>query len=124
MRSSWPETFTTALCRRKKRWRLANRTLTRMVKELGVPVFVIAGNHDSNERIEYAADLLAESRLYIEGTMKEVIRKVPFQGTNFYLLPFADHVFVRETLKDDSNQKYGGCRACAVGDRQSNDEPG
>ena len=81
---------------------LANRTLTRMVKELGVPVFVIAGNHDSNERIEYAADLLAESRLYIEGTMKEVIRKVPFQGTNFYLLPFADHVFIRETLKDDS----------------------
>ena len=82
---------------------LANRTLTRMVKELGVPVFVIAGNHDSNERIEYAADLLAESRLYIEGTMKkEAIRKVAFQGTNFYLLPFADHVYVRETLQDDS----------------------
>jgi len=81
---------------------LANQALTRMVKELGVPVFVIAGNHDSNERIEYAADLLANSRLYIEGTMKEVIRKVSFQGTNFYLLPFADHVYVRETLKDDS----------------------
>lgn len=81
---------------------LANRTLTRMVKELGVPVFVIAGNHDSNERIEYAAELLADSRLYIEGTLKTVIRKVPFQGTNFYLLPFADHVYVRETLKDDS----------------------
>jgi exonuclease SbcD len=81
---------------------LANQALTRMVKELGVPVFVIAGNHDSNERIEYAADLLADSRLYIEGTMKEVIRKVSFQGTNFYLLPFADHVYVRETLKDDS----------------------
>ena len=81
---------------------LANRTLTRMVKELGVPVFVIAGNHDSNERIEYAAELLADSRLYIEGTLKTAIRKVPFQGTNFYLLPFADHVYVRETLKDDS----------------------
>ena len=81
---------------------LANQALTRMVKELGVPVFVIAGNHDSNERIEYAADLLADSRLYIEGTMKEVIRKVSFQGINFYLLPFADHVYVRETLKDDS----------------------
>ncbi|HRF52299.1 MAG TPA: exonuclease subunit SbcD, partial [Trichococcus flocculiformis] len=59
---------------------LANRTLTRMVKELGVPVFVIAGNHDSNERIEYAADLLADSRLYIEGTMKDTIRKVAFEG--------------------------------------------
>ena len=81
---------------------LANRTLTRMVKELGVPVFVIAGNHDSNERIEYAADLLADSRLYIEGTMKDSIRKVAFQGTNFYLLPFADHVYVREKLQDDT----------------------
>ena len=67
-----------------------------------MPVFVIAGNHDSNERIEYAADLLADSRLYIEGTLKPAIRKVPFQGANFYLLPFADHVYVRETLKDDS----------------------
>lgn len=81
---------------------LANRTLTRMVKELGVPVFVIAGNHDSNERIEYAADLLADSRLYIEGTMKDTIRKVAFEGTNFYLLPFADHVYVREKLQDDT----------------------
>lgn len=81
---------------------LANRTLTRMVKELGVPVFVIAGNHDSNERIEYAAELLADSRLYIEGTLKTAIRKVSFQGTNFYLLPFANHVYVRETFKDDS----------------------
>ena len=27
---------------------------------------------------------------------------MPFEGTNFYLLPFADHVYVRETLQDDS----------------------
>lgn len=81
---------------------LANQVLTRMVKELDVPVFVIAGNHDSNERIEYGAELLADSRLYIEGTLKDTTRKVSYQGTNFYLLPFADHVYVREKLKDDS----------------------
>jgi DNA repair protein SbcD/Mre11 len=81
---------------------LANTILTRMIKELQVPVFVIAGNHDSNERVEYGSLLLADSQLYIEGTVKKETRKISLNGTNFYLLPFADHVFIRELLQDDS----------------------
>lgn len=81
---------------------LANTILTRMIKELQVPVFVIAGNHDSNERVEYGSLLLADSQLYIEGTVKKETRKISLNGTNFYLLPFADHVSIRELLQDDS----------------------
>lgn len=81
---------------------LVNSVLTRLIYEVKIPVFVIAGNHDSNERVEYGAALLESSQLYIEGTVKETTRKVTIQGTNFYLLPFADHVYIRELLKDDS----------------------
>lgn len=81
---------------------LANKVLTRLVQEIKLPVLVIAGNHDSNERVEYGADLLATNRLYIEGTVKEVTRKVTIKGVNFYLLPFADYAYTRELLKDDS----------------------
>lgn len=79
---------------------LANRILTRLIKEIQVPVFVIAGNHDSNERIEYGTEMLAESQLYIEGLPKKQTRKVTVDGMNFYLLPFADYVTVRHLLEN------------------------
>lgn len=81
---------------------LVNSVLTRLIKEINIPVFIIAGNHDSNERVEYGASLFEASNLYIEGTVKQETRKVTVQGTNFYLLPFADHVYIRELLQDDS----------------------
>lgn len=48
-----------------------------MVKKSGVPVFVIAGNHDSNERIEYAADLLGRQPPGIEANHEDSIRVLP-----------------------------------------------
>ena len=81
---------------------LVNSVLTRLIQEVKIPVFIIAGNHDSNERVEYGASLFEQSNLYIEGTVKEETRKVTVQDTNFYLLPFADHVYIRELLQDDS----------------------
>ncbi|GEN50146.1 exonuclease SbcCD subunit D [Alkalibacterium pelagium] len=80
---------------------LATEIFTRLIREAGIPVLAIAGNHDSNERLEYGADLLSTSQLYIEGTLKKDIRKVTLKGANFYLLPFADHVAIRKLLGND-----------------------
>lgn len=81
---------------------LANRIFTELTRDVGIPVFVIAGNHDSNERIEYGADLLAGSQLYIEGTTKAGIRKVTFDDVNFYLVPYDDYRNIRKVLDDDT----------------------
>ncbi|MFC6463644.1 exonuclease SbcCD subunit D [Marinilactibacillus sp. GCM10026970] len=78
---------------------LANKIITRLIKEVGIPVLAIAGNHDSNERLEYGAELLETSSLFIEGTLKKTTRKVTIDGVNFYLLPFADHVTIRQLLE-------------------------
>ncbi|MEC6748278.1 exonuclease SbcCD subunit D [Marinilactibacillus sp. XAAS-LB27] len=78
---------------------LANRIITRLIKEVKIPVLAIAGNHDSNERLEYGAELLETSALFIEGTLKKTTRKVTIDGMNFYLLPFADHVTIRQLLE-------------------------
>lgn len=80
---------------------LANNVLTRLTQEAGIPVLAIAGNHDSNERIEYGSELMEESKLYIEGTVKETVRKVTIKGVNFFLLPFADHVQVRKLFPNE-----------------------
>ena len=62
---------------------LATEIFTRLIREAGIPVLAIAGNHDSNERLEYGAELLSTSQLYIEGTLKKDIRKVTVKGAHF-----------------------------------------
>lgn len=81
---------------------LANWAFTELTQTLRIPTFVIAGNHDSNERIEYGAELLANSKLFIEGTTKENVRKVTIDGVNFYLCPFDDHRNIREVLGEET----------------------
>lgn len=80
---------------------LANEVFTVLTQELEVPVLVIAGNHDSNERLEYGASLLSASELYIEGTTKKEIRKVKIQDTNFYLIPYDDPRVIRQIFERD-----------------------
>lgn len=77
---------------------LANEVFTTLTQDLNIPVLVIAGNHDSNERIEYGASLLSASQLHIEGTTKTTIRKVSIQDTNFYLIPYDDHRQIRQVF--------------------------
>lgn len=80
---------------------LVDHIFKRLIKEVNIPVLAIAGNHDSNERLEYAAELLETSQLYIEGTPKTKTRKVTIDETNFYLLPFADHVTIRQLFEQE-----------------------
>lgn len=80
---------------------LANWVFTELTQQVGIPVLIIAGNHDSKERVEYGANLLAGSNLFIEGTTKETIRKVTIDGVNFYLCPYDDHRVIREKMDDE-----------------------
>ena len=81
---------------------LANHVFTKITQELKIPMLVIAGNHDSNERIEYGSELFSTGNLFIEGTTKEQIRKVKIKDTNFYLLPYDDPRNIRQVLNDDT----------------------
>lgn len=88
----------------KEAVQLASDIFYRLIEELGVKVLVIAGNHDSPERVAYAGELLKAQGLYTEGRAKEKAEKITIDNVNFWLLPFADHVTLRKSLKDDSIQ--------------------
>lgn len=77
---------------------LVNQTLSRLINELEVPVFIIAGNHDSNERIEYLSGVAEAKQLYMEGTLKAHTRKVSLKEADIYMMPYADHVLIRQVL--------------------------
>ena len=66
-----------------------------------VAVLLVAGNHDSPERINYASRLLADRSIYFCGVVTSKMQKVSladeFGQVNFWLLPF-----VKPSLLSDS----------------------
>ena len=89
---------------------LLNKYLRKIVKELNTKVIAIAGNHDSNERIEFASSLLCDSGLYIYGNLKRNIEKIVLEDEhgkiNFYPIPYADVPVCRELFQDESIKNY------------------
>lgn len=89
---------------------LLNKYLRKIVKDLNTKIIAIAGNHDSNERIDFASSLLCESGLYIYGNLKRSIDKITLEDeygkVNFYPIPYADVPVVRELFKDDNIKSY------------------
>ncbi|MDO5417482.1 MAG: exonuclease SbcCD subunit D [Lachnospiraceae bacterium] len=61
-----------------------------------IPVFVIAGNHDSAERLRYASTFLEKHRIYVstlppaseEERLKKIVLEDAYGPVNVYLLPF------------------------------------
>ena len=78
--------------------------LTRMSKiRPEIPLLIIAGNHDSAQRLDYASRLLGSHRIHIAGrapeTEEEHLKKITLAdehgNVNFYLMPFLKPGYVR-----------------------------
>ena len=67
-----------------------NRAATRVCLECGVPMIVIAGNHDSADRLAACRDLLRGSGLYLFGRLQNPVEPVVLEGgrTAVWPLPF------------------------------------
>lgn len=68
-----------------------------------IPVLMIAGNHDSAQRLDYASRILGAQQIYIAGnapeTLDDYLKRVTLEDgygpVHFYLLPFLKPGFVR-----------------------------
>lgn len=86
----------------------------RGLSELSVKIFVISGNHDSPERLEFAGSLLEKQGLYIAGLppVKETdcIKKVVVCDEEgevcFWLLPFLKPSYVRGLFPEKESFSY------------------
>ena len=82
--------------------RLFSDFLNRMNK-LNITVLCISGNHDSNERLDFASNLLETSSIYIVSEFEKEIRKISIGNTDFFLLPFVKYTYLNHLL--DQNFK-------------------
>ena len=68
--------------------RLYDYAVTRICKDLHIPILMIAGNHDSAERLSNCSELLAASGLYVCGAIEREPQVVTFDDAEVFLLPW------------------------------------
>jgi exonuclease SbcD len=65
----------------------------------GLMVFMVSGNHDSSERVEFGGRILTDNKIHIAGTYQGKLEKVTLWDEhgplNIYLLPFIKPALVR-----------------------------
>lgn len=79
-----------------------------------VPVLMIAGNHDSAERLQYAARILKSRQIYMSAQVprrpEESIQKVTLSDeygeVDFYLLPFMKPSYVKNLFPEEESLDY------------------
>lgn len=79
------------------------------VIEPAISILIIAGNHDSGERLDYAGEILGKHQIYIAGkppaVQEEHLKKITLEdeygSVHFYLLPFLKPSYVRNVLPQD-----------------------
>lgn len=85
---------------------LLDDTLSKVVRDLGVRVVIIAGNHDSRSRLGFASRILAEEGLHVysEPTldMKPLVIQDEHGEVEIFPLPYFEPAHVRSLLKVDS----------------------
>ena len=73
-------------------------------------VFVISGNHDSPERLAFAAELIEASGIHIApvygGKVEPVSLRDAYGTVNIYMLPFIKPVHVRSVFPEEKAESY------------------
>ena len=89
---------------------LLDSFLNTLIKELKRKVFIIAGNHDSKERLGFGNKIFENDGLYIEskytGTLKKVELEDEYGKLNIYMLPFIKPIEVRKYFEDEEINSY------------------
>lgn len=73
-----------------------------------IPVLIIAGNHDSAQRLNYASSFLEKHQIYLsvsapmqqEEHLKKIVLSDEYGEVNFYLLPFLKPGYVRHLFPE------------------------
>lgn len=87
-----------------------------------IPVMIIAGNHDSAERLNYASSFLEKANIYIsvlppqteEEHLKKIVLQDEYGDVNFYLLPFTKPGYIRHLFEEGTITSYDKAIAALI----------
>ena len=88
------------------------------LSELGAQIFVISGNHDSAERVAFAARLLERSGVHLspayDGVVRPTLLQDEFGPVAVYLLPFVKPAQLRRCFPEETIESYTDALRAAV----------
>ncbi len=91
----------------------------------GVSVFMISGNHDSDERLNYGSSLFENEGIFIsakyEGSLCKKTLKKGSEEIDIYLLPFVKASQVRHYLPDEKIETYEDAVRAVIGNEKIDD---
>ena len=91
-----------------------------------IKVFVISGNHDSPDRLQFGKSILKKNDVYIAGTFDGKLQKVEltdeYGDINIYMLPFIKPSTVSMFYKDEVIDSYDKAFRLVVEEAQVNQE--
>lgn len=91
---------------------LLDETLTRIAVGLRVPVILMAGNHDSPDRLGFGAQLMTACSVHLFGRLRPdpepVVLSDEHGPVRIVALPYAEPALVRERLDDASVSDHAG----------------
>lgn len=90
--------------------RLLDEVLAQILMDCRVPVILIAGNHDSPDRLSFGQRLLARQNLHVLGQLEHGLAPVVIEDAAgpvyFCPLPYAEPALVRDRLSDPEAQSH------------------
>ena len=99
------------------------------LKELAkahIQTFIISGNHDSPERLAFAAELIEPSGIHISPAYDGKVRPISMQddyGTvNIYMLPFVRPAHVRSVFPKENTESYTEAIRTAISHMEIHEE--
>lgn len=85
---------------------LLNTFLNQLITVYHKKVYMISGNHDSSDRLNFASRILENQGLYITTHLHEEIHFVQEGDTRIYLLPFVKPSTIHHLFEDAPNENY------------------
>ena len=101
---------------------LLDSFLKRLIQEEKTPVLIIAGNHDSPERLGFGASFLGEQGLFLAGTWSP--DPVILGNVAFHLVPYGDPATIRHALNEDGIRTHQDALAAQLAMVRERHPPG
>lgn len=78
--------------------------LSEVTQDLHIPVFMIAGNHDSAQRLSFGSRLIEQGGLYVSGSLEHTLKTVTLHDehgpVHFTLLPYFEPYQAKKLFED------------------------
>lgn len=102
---------------------LYNDAVTKLCKEIGIPVIICAGNHDGAARLASCNELLKKSGLYVFGKLTKEVNVVSLGDANVYCIPYFNTDEVKSIFPEEKITSYSDAMSCVLNSIKTHFEP-